>query len=85
MGGAKHPSRIRGELSFICSRSRVGDYLHSSMLSKRGTLRFIRIDEVEAAGAETTGKLEGDARNQSAPRIFSIGEGKESRTACSAE
>ena len=41
----------------ICSSSR-GDDLQSSMVGKCGTLRFICIDEVEATGAETTGKLE---------------------------
>ena len=32
------------------------------MLGKCGTLRFICIDEVEATGAETTGKLECNVR-----------------------
>ena len=48
--------------SMICSSSRVEDDFHSSMLSKCGTLRFICIDEVEATGAETTGRLEGNVR-----------------------
>ena len=62
----------------ICSRSRGEDDLQSSMMSKCGTLRFICIDEVEATGAETTGKLEGNVGTRiSANDLFKyIGEGK---------
>ena len=52
----------------VRSRSRVEDDLHSSLLSKRGALRFICIDAVEAAGAETTGKLEGSVRKHVSAR-----------------
>ena len=61
--------RGRGEVPFkdargtlISWRSSMEDDLHSSILGKCGKLRFTCVDEVEAAGAETTGKLEGNVR-----------------------
>ena len=63
--------RGRGQAPFkdargasVCSRGGEGDKLHSLMLSKCGTLRFICVDEVEATGAGTAGKLEGNARKR---------------------
>ena len=58
--------------TMICSRSRVEDDWHSSMLGKCGTLRSICIVEVEATGAETAGKLEGDVRRHRAPEPYRI-------------
>ena len=65
----------------VCSRSREKDDLHFSMLSKFGTLRFFCIDEAEAIGAETAGKLESNVRRHIGAQylVRYTGEGKDAR------